>query len=256
MTDEFQYSVDLSAALATSVMPAPWLEILQSGWPIFPLLAILSRWASPHMDFTGAAFSGPNGRKASEHAIIDSACDQAEFGAMQRARRVLGVHWRDLDPTVQSSDLDQIEVALAELQGSSRREDRFAKGTGTYQCYWTHHPNRTLGGKINEIEENEEINAGNALGACAAVETCAGILENSLRIGEPFLQESVGEVSHVRWCTPRIFRVRTALLCPFARAVGLLGSAFRLLSNLGKIKETSWDLFQTEMDRTVNTVGL
>ena len=235
MTGQFEYAVDLSAALVTSVMPAPWLEILQSGWPIFPLLAILSKWASPHMDFAGAAFSGPHGRSAARAVTgLVSTCDQAEFGAMQRARKVLGVHWRNLDPTVQSPDLDHIEVSLAELQGSSR--ERFANGTngtnGTYECYWTHHPNRTLGGEIDEIP-------GNALGACATVETCAGILQNSLRIGQPFLQESVGEVSEARWCTPHISPSRTnpnasdsTLLCPFARVVGLLGSAFRLLSNL------------------------
>ena len=230
MTGQFEHAVDLSAALVTSLLPAPWLEILQSGWPIFPLLAILSKWASPHMDFSGAAFSGPHGRSAARAVTgLVSSCDRAEFGAMQRAREVLGVHWRNLDPTVQSPDLDHIEVSLAELQGSRERS-----ANGTYECYWTHHPNRTLGGEIDEIP-------GNALGACAAVETCAGILQNSLRIGEPFLQESVGEMSEVRWCTPYIRpssdnpkESHSTLLCPFARVVGLLGSAFRLLSNLAK----------------------
>ncbi len=231
MSGGSQHAGHLGAALATSVMPAPWLEILQSGWPVFRLLSILSRWASPYMDFTGANFSGPQGRAAARSALtIESACDQAEFGAMQRARELLGVHYRNLDPTVQS-DLDQVEDSLAELRGSSRKEERFFS-RGTYQCYWTHHPNHTLGGHI-DIEDT-----GNALDACAAVETCVGILQSSqhsLRIGEPFLQKSLGEVSQVRWCTPQISPADgkdSTLLCPFARAVGLLASVTRWLSNL------------------------
>jgi len=241
LSGKSQHAGHLGAALATSVMPAPWLEILQSGWPVFRLLSILSRWASPYMDFTGANFSGPQGRAAARSAFsIESACDQAEFGAMQRARELLGVHYRNLDPTVQS-DLDQVEDSLAELRGSSRKEER-SRGRGTYQCYWTHHPNRTLGGHI-DIEDT-----GNALDACAAVETCVGILQSSqhsLRIGEPFLQKSLGEVSQVRWCTPQISPADgkdSTLLCPFARAVGLLASVARWLSNSSTLQSFSPEL--------------
>ena len=188
------------------------------------------------MDFTGANFSGPQGRAAARSAFsIESACDQAEFGAMQRARELLGVHYRNLDPTVQS-DLDQVEDSLAELRGSSRKEER-SRGRGTYQCYWTHHPNRTLGGHI-DIEMIQGMHwtlvrqLKPALGFYNLLNTASASVSR-------FCRSLWGEVSQVRWCTPQISPADgkdSTLLCPFARAVGLLASVARWLSNLATQK--------------------
>ncbi|CAE8591966.1 unnamed protein product, partial [Polarella glacialis] len=53
-----------SASIAASVMAAPWDAILFSDWPVFTLLAILSRWASPYADERLAQASGTHGRAA------------------------------------------------------------------------------------------------------------------------------------------------------------------------------------------------
>ncbi|CAK9049498.1 unnamed protein product [Durusdinium trenchii] len=223
ITVESRFAVDASAALAASALTVPWAEILHSGWPVFQLFGILSRWASPYLDFEGANVSGLHGRSIF-HSVkkLESACDKAESGAMRHARELLGAHWRQLDPHVSVGELDHIEESLAELRGSSRKDEAAA-----YHCYWTKHPNRSLGGlAIGDIPE-EPFNA------CAAHQVCAGIsskMLHQLQHGDPLLTES-GEVSHVRWCTPLIKLHDKSLLCPFARAVGLLATAFRLLGN-------------------------
>lgn len=222
LSGDVRFAVDLSAALASTVMPAPWLEILHSGWPIFPLLAILSRWVSPYLDVTGAKFAGALGRAASHRALaLSSACDREEFGNMQRARELLGLHWRNLDPTVQTHGLDQVEVSLGEDVSSRKLEN----ANGTYQCYWTKYPNHTLGGaSLGHMDEILALES-----ACG--ESC-GTQDWHLHMPS----EPSESVSYVRWCTPHIEAAEgNTLLCPFARAVGLLGSAFRLLSNLAKL---------------------
>ncbi|CAK9049571.1 DUF1995 domain-containing protein, partial [Durusdinium trenchii] len=248
ITVESRFAVDASAALAASALTVPWAEILHSGWPVFQLFGILSRWASPYLDFEGANVSGLHGRSIF-HSVkkLESACDKAESGAMRHARELLGAHWRQLDPHVSVGELDHIEESLAELRGSSRKDEAAA-----YHCYWTKHPNRSLGGlAIGDIPE-EPFNA------CAAHQVCAGIsskMLHQLQHGDPLLTES-GEVSHVRWCTPLIKLHDKSLLCPFARAVGLLATAFRLLGNSSTMHSYAPELVKQANMEACRSLGM
>ena len=94
LTRETRFCGEASALVARDVMAAQWRQVLLSGWPVFQVFEVLSRWASPHLDVEAAETSlhGRAARGIARH--MRSKCDEAEGGAMRAAREVLGPLWR------------------------------------------------------------------------------------------------------------------------------------------------------------------
>lgn len=263
-----QASPHLAAALATSVLAAPWLDVLLSGWQVFTIMATLARWTSPHQDVKSAQASGSHGRAALKAAslLTRSQCDAAESGAMLAARQMLGKLWRHRDPGLCETDVEgtrarELEEALAGLKNSAG-DARSERG----QCRWTEHPGRYLGGLVKTSEElrslydkdietdEEKVSISiKAMSVCNSISECVGITYGpspstelqrlSLRLGEPMLAISPsGESSFVQWCTPAPSFEDVQVLCPLGKVVGLLGTAFRRLGDGGSMSHFAPEL--------------
>ena len=211
---------DLATRLVASTLAAPWINILQSGWPIFKLLAMLSRWASPFLDRPGADLTS-HGRSAQQRAIsLRSHCDDGEVGATRQARELIGGLWRHLDPDVwrgnESVQAKPVEEALA---GLSTYHSSSVDVPGQ-SCYWTRHPS----GETSDASATAQV-----LAACAELPQCVGAMTDGAPklLAELPLLASDTPNTFLLWCSPLVRAGESPLPCPLARAAGLLTTAYR-----------------------------
>ena len=239
---------DLATTLVASALMAPWISILQSGWPIFNLLAMLSRWASPFLDGPGALLTS-HGRSARQKAItLQSRCDAGEAGATRQARELIGGLWRHLDPDAwrgnESVQAKLMEEALARLSNLPTYHSPSAiRGQS---CYWTHHPTKVTDEASDALKQFADSAAySQVLASCAESPDCVGArmdTDPTLLSELPISQLSSGP-SFLLWCSPMLKSSSSedgiVLQCPLSRAVGLLTTAYRRFSEPAASRDTS-----------------
>ena len=221
---------DMATTLVTSAIEAPWIQILQSGWPVFKLLALLSRWASPFLDGFGADLT-THGRSAQRRAItLHSQCDAGEVGATKQARELIGSLWRHLDADVWRGNAT-VQSALAEEALAGLHEKHVSVATIPGQnCYWTQY----AGDRSTEAADSSLFAASSeVLEYCSNLPDCIGATVG----GDPKLLDELPlaeltSPSFLLWCSPLVSGGERTLPCPLARAAGLLTTAYRRFSSL------------------------
>ncbi|CAE7759667.1 Pde12 [Symbiodinium pilosum] len=219
---------DMATTLVTSAIEAPWIQILQSGWPVFKLLALLSRWASPFLDGFGADLT-THGRSAQRRAItLHSQCDAGEVGATKQARELIGSLWRHLDADVWRGNAT-VQSALAEEALAGLHEQHVNVATIPGQnCYWTQY----AGDPSTEAADSSLFAASSeVLEYCSNLPDCIGATVG----GDPKLLDELPlaeltSPSFLLWCSPLVSGGERTLPCPLARAAGLLTTAYRRFS--------------------------
>eukprot|EP00439_Symbiodinium_sp_Y106_P023401 s3811_g2.t2 len=230
---------DLATTLVASALMAPWISIIQSGWPIFNLLAMLSRWASPFLDGPGALLTS-HGRSARQKAItLQSRCDAGEAGATKQARELIGGLWRHLDPDAwrgnESVQAKPMEEALARL--ANLHTYHIPSAVRGQSCYWTRHPT-TVAHEASDALKQFAASAAysQVLASCAESPDCVGARMDTdpTLLSELPISELSSGPSFLLWCSPMLKRSSSedgiVLQCPLSRAVGLLTTAYRRFS--------------------------
>ena len=218
---------DVATTLVTSALEAPWIRVLQSGWPIFKLLAMLSRWASPFLDQPGAALTS-HGRSARQRAItLRSQCDSREVGAMRRARDLLGRLWRHLDPHLWRGN-ESVQAILVEEALAGMSIKRVATNPLPGQsCYWTQYSS----GKHGETWDASAAfqASSDALAYCVDVANCVGVAGDAPELLVELPEPGSGPC-FMLWCSPLVKVGDSHVPCPLAKAAGLLTTAYRQFS--------------------------